>query len=192
MTTAIYKLKIEYQGAENLVWRTVEISSKSHLSKLAYTVLATFDTLANHQFLIRCKGKEYEISFDDDFENSIDPRTVRLNYLGLKIGDTFIMIYDYGCEQTFVLTLEAITDMAHGTSIKYPKIVDGKGKGILDDVFVADFIKIAKQNIETGKATHRYTSKLGEAIWDYNDFTVPKTNNSLKAEISNIQMGYEG
>lgn len=191
MTTNIYNIKVEYQGAEELVWRSIEISSKSYLSKLAYTVLATFDTLANHQFFIKCKGKQYEIAFDDDFDDCIDPRTVKLSDLKLEIGDAFVMVYDYGCEQTFVLTFEAVTVMEPGTSVKYPRIVDGKGKGILDDVFVDDFIRIARKNIETGKATHRYTSKSGEAVWDYNDFLIPKTNSKLKADISCIQMEYE-
>ena len=187
MKTKIYKIKVEYQGAETLVWRTIEISSKSLLSKVAYTVLETIDTLANHQFYIQCKNNHYEIPYDDDWDDYIDPRNVKLSDLKLEIDDSFVMVYDYGCEQTFVITLKEVVDMKPGTSIKYPRVVDGKGKGILDDVFVSDFKRIAEKNIKTGKATHHYNSKNGEAIWDYNDFIIPKTNNSLRANIAEIQ-----
>jgi len=192
MKAQIYQMKIEYKGAEELLWRTIEISSNAYLSKLAYTILASFDTLANHMFSIQVGKDSYEIDFDDDCEETTDPRCVRLSDLNLEINDSFNMIYDFGCDHTFVITLKAINTMERGTSIQYPKIVDGVGKGILEDVFIVDYIKIAKKNIERKKATHRYVDMRGESIWDYYDFTVPKTNNALKDRILTIQMGYEG
>lgn len=192
MKAEIYQMKIKYQGAEELVWRTIEISSNSYISKLAYTVLASFDTLANHLFFIKFGDTKYEINSNDEDRNVIDPCNIRLSELNLRINDDMFMLYDYGCDHIFIITLKSVRPMEKGTSIRYPRIIDGAGKGILEDVFIDDFVKIAKENKETKKATHRYITNRGEAIWDYYDFTVPKTNNSLKDRILTIQMGYEG
>jgi len=192
MKAELYQMKIKYQGAEELVWRTIEISSNSYISKLAYTILASFDTLANHQFFIKFGENKYEIDVDNEDSSIIDPCNTKLSELNLKINDDMFMLYDYGCDHIFIITLEGIRPMEKGTSIEYPKIIDGIGKGILEDVFIDDFVKIAKDNKETKKATHRYITNRGEAIWDYYDFTVPKTNNALKDRILTIQIGYEG
>lgn len=195
MKANVYKFLIGYKGYEEKIWREVEVSGNYPLSKLAYLVLASFDTLANHLFFIEHNGKHYEIDFDDDFydEESIDPTTVKLNNMGLEIGSVMEMVYDYGCEQEFIITLKEISDMEKGTSLKYPRIVAGQGKGILDNMFSEEFGEVIKQIDEKNKSEQMYLSPTGEyELWDYRDFDIDEMNRTLKSDIEAIQNGFEG
>ena len=74
----------------------------------------------------------------------------------------------------------------------YPKIIEGAGKGILDNVPADEFSKIVKRIDEAGKSTHMYYSPYGtEEIWDYRDFDIDLVNKTLKNDIAAIQCGYE-
>lgn len=195
MKANVYKFLIGYKDYEEKIWREVEVSGNYPLSKLAYLVLASFDTLANHLFFIEHNGNHYEIDFDDDFydEESIDPTTVKLNNMGLEIGSVMEMVYDYGCEQEFVITLKEISDMEKGTSLKYPRIVAGQGKGILDNMFSDEFGEVIKQIDEKNKSEQMYLSPTGEyELWDYRDFNIDEMNRTLKSDIEAIQNGFEG
>ena len=46
MATQVYIFKITYNGCENKIWRTFEVSSNYDLARLGYMVLASFDTNA--------------------------------------------------------------------------------------------------------------------------------------------------
>lgn len=195
MKANVYKFLIGYKDYEEKIWREVEVSGNYPLSKLAYLVLASFDTLANHLFFIEHNGNHYEIDFDDDFydEESIDPTTVKLNNMGLEIGSVMEMVYDYGCEQEFIITLKEISDMEKGTSLKYPRIVAGQGKGILDNMFSEEFGEVIKQIDEKNKSEQMYLSPTGEyELWDYRDFDIDEMNRTLKSDIEAIQNGFEG
>lgn len=195
MKANVYRFLIAYKGYEEKIWREVEVSGNYPLSKLAYLVLSSFDTLANHLFFIEHNGNHYEIDLDDDFydEDSIDPTTISLNKMGLKIGSVMKMIYDYGCEQEFIITLKEISDMEKGTSLKYPRIVSGQGKGILDNMFSDEFGEVIKQIDENNKSEQMYLSPTGEyELWDYRDFDIEEMNRTLKSDIEAIQNGFEG
>lgn len=195
MKAKVYKFLISYKDYEEKIWREVEVSGNYPLSKLAYLILASFDTLANHLFYIEHNSNHYEIDFDDDFydEESTDATTVKLNNMGLEIGSVMEMVYDYGCEQEFIITLKEITDMEKGTSMKYPRIVNGQGKGILDNMFSDEFGEVIKHIDENDKSEQMYLSPTGEyKLWDYRDFDIDEMNRTLKSDIEAIQNGFEG
>lgn len=195
MKANVYKFLIGYKGYEEKIWREVEVSDNYALSKLAYLVLVSFDTLANHLFFIEHNGNHYEIDLYDECEedNNIDPTTISLNKMGLEIGSVMKMVYDYGCEQEFVITLKEISDMEKGTSLKYPRIVAGQGKGILDNMFSDEFGEVIKQIDENNKSEQMYLSPTGEyKLWDYRDFNIDEMNRTLKSDIEAIQNGFEG
>ncbi|MCD7827066.1 MAG: plasmid pRiA4b ORF-3 family protein [Clostridiales bacterium] len=194
MKAQVYKFKIEYADFENIIWRDAEVSSNYTLAKLGYLVLAAFDTLAYHLFFLEYDGKHYEIDLDGELEeDNIDPTEIKLNSMNLGIGSEIMMTYDYGCEQVFKITLLEVRDMEKGTSTKYPKIIAGAGKGILDDIFSEDFREIIDEIDKTGKSEHIYMNAYGEnENWDYRDFDIELLNESLKYEIETIRQAYEG
>ena len=197
MKAQIYRLKINYDGYEKILNRTVDVSSNFTMAKLGYLVLAAFDTLAYHLFYLRFNGRRYELETDDNFrsigmEEMTDPRTVKLNQLGMNIGDEISMCYDYGCDQMFTIKLESLADMEKGTASEYPKVIDGAGKGILDDIFPGEFGKIVSKIKKNGKSDHEYLSPYGDTrLWDYRDFDLELMNKQLKNDILHIARGYE-
>lgn len=193
MKAQIYRFKMEYVGFEDKINRVVDVSSNFTMAKLGYSVLAAFDTLANHLFGMTFKGKRYEIAIDEDFdESAIDLRTVKLNKLDLQVGDKIKMVYDYGCEQEFVLTFEGVSDMAKGSGPFYPKIISGAGKGILDNVSSDEFGEIISEIDKTGVSNHKYLSPNGEEKdWDYRDFDAEIANLSFRYDVEAITQGYE-
>ena len=190
--TEVYTLKIVYRDCDNKIWRMVQVSSNSFLADLGYMVLATFDTLAYHLFNITINGTTYELP-NEDFE--IDDNKclfyVKLYELDLKIGNKFEMVYDFGCEQYFDFEIINIEPMPKGTGRAYPKIVDGAGKGILDDVPSLETLEIIRKIDKTGESTHTYLTQYGdELIWDYRKYDMEADNILLKGEIAKIAEGY--
>lgn len=193
MKAEVYRFFVGYEGSEDKVWRIVDVSSNYSLAKFGYLILASFDTLAYHLFMFTCGENNYQIDLDpDDDENAIDANSVKLRNLDLVASSQFEMIYDFGCDQTFIIKLMEIKDMEKGKSEKYPCIVDGAGKGILDDVPAFEFEEIVKKIDKAGKSDHIYLSPYGsEEPWDYRDFDLNEMNRTLKSDINKIQIGFE-
>lgn len=196
MKAQLYKFRIEYEGFEKNIWRSVQVSSNYPLSKVGYMVLSMFDTRANHMFYIEHEGSHYEItSAENDLEelkSSVNPTEIKLSKMNLSVGSRMTMVYDFGCEQFFHITLTDITDMLSGTSTMYPKVTEGAGKGIIDNVPADEFNKIIKSIDETGNSTYMYYSSDGsEVLWDYRDFDIDLINKRLNNDIATIQHGYE-
>ena len=194
MKADVYRFFIGYEGSEDKIWRLVDVSSNYSLAKFGYLILSSFDTLAYHLFMFDCDKKNYQVDPDPDFdENSIDASLVKLSLLKLREEVQFKMIYDFGCDQTFIIKLMEIREMEKGQSTKYPCIIDGAGKGILDDVPTSEFEKIVRKIDKIGKSEHYYFSPYGkEELWDYREFNLDEANRILKCDIAKIQMGFEG
>lgn len=187
----VYTFKIVYTGCENRIWRDVQISSKSTMAVLGYTVLSSFSTCAYHLFYMEYKGTNYEL---DDEEFQTNPKFLtetKLGDLGLEVGDKIKMIYDFGAEQEFEITLISDEEMSKGNGRAYPKIADGAGRGIIDDMYAEDLLELIRKIDATGKSDFIYSHK-GEIIpWDYRNYRIDIDNGLLKYEVNKIKTAYE-
>lgn len=191
MATQVYTFKITYEGSENKIWRTFEVSSNYDLARLGYMVLASFDTMAYHLFSIEYKGVVYETAIEN-YGKSPLLQDIKLSYLNLRIGEHMEMIYDFGCEQIFDIEVVYITDMPKGTGRAYPKVIDGAGRGIIDDMHVDELMEIVRKTDKNGKSDFVVVTEYGnELIWDYRDYRMDSDNCLLKGEIEMIREGYE-
>lgn len=86
--TKVLTFKVEIEGLENKIWRKIEITDKKTVADLAYTILATFDSLAYHLYDIEYKNKIYDswISIEDDYSGiqKLNATTTSLSELELK------------------------------------------------------------------------------------------------------------
>ena len=190
----VYKFKVRLKEMPNKIWRDIEISSVSSVSKLGYVVLATFESTASHLFNIQFNGKRYEIVFDDDFglEPVIDPIKTNLSSLKLSVGDVLEMEYDYGAGWEFEIKLVSITEMKRGTGTHYPYVTDGEGKGIIEDTSPYELEDIINQIDKTGQLPKIYDYEYDEQKeWDYRKFDLEYCNTFLKESIFRIQCAYE-
>lgn len=190
----VYTLKITYADCDNRIWREAQISENAYLSDLRYMILASFDTLAYHLFYIR--SEDLDVTFelpneDEEIEFGECLFCIKLKDMQLKIGDKLQMVYDFGCDQTFDIEVTDISPMPRGAGRAYPKIIDGAGRGILDDVPAFETLNIINRTDANGKSDHYYMDyDEQEMIWDYRNYNIEYDNALLKGKIEQIADGY--
>lgn len=199
MPAQIYTFKITYVGCEDKIWRTAVVSSNYTLAKLGYLVLATFETMAYHLFEMKFKDTIYVLS-DEDLDYTTWFRKEKydllfsheIGSLDMHVGDVIKMTYDYGCEQIFKIVLLEIDDMPEHQDRAYPMILDGAGRGIIDDMSAFELLEIIKK-IDSGEHSeiiYPYDDLLANE-WDYRKYSLDCDNTLLKGEIDAIRIGYE-
>lgn len=200
MAVQIYTFKITYADCDNKIWRIAAVSSNYTLSELGYMVLATFDTMAYHLFEMKYKGTTFFLT-EEDFEdlpyNEDEPYDLlglyKIGKLGMNIGDTIEMTYDFGCEQVFNIELLEIGDMPKGHGRAYPKILNGAGRGIVDDMPAFELLEAIKKTDADGHSDIFYSNSgfNDPPEWDYRDYDINADNCLLKGIIDRIRDGYE-
>ena len=190
MATKVYTFHITYEGLEEKIWRKVEVSSNYRLDQLGYMVLAAFDTLAYHLFEFYYDDDRFEIPNEDAPFEQIDMADFKLHQLKLKLGDRIRMEYDFGTKQTFWLELVEIADMKRGWGRRYPYVLDGAGRGIIDDMFCEELSELVAQIDRNGKTDEPIYYQERMMPWDYRWFDLDCMNSLLKGEIELIEEGY--
>lgn len=200
MSVQIYTFKITYADCDNKIWRIAAVSSNYTLAKLGYMILASFDTMAYHLFEMKFKGTTYFLTEEDfeDLPNYDNERydlfgVHKIGTLGLNVGDTIQMTYDLGCCQVFNIELLEINDMLRGHGTAYPKILDGAGRGIVDDMPAFELLEAIRKTDENGHSEIYYSSSCSDNApeWDYRNYRVDWDNTLLKGIIDRIRDGYE-
>lgn len=189
--TRVYTFKIVYIGCENKIWRDIQISSNSTMAVLGYAVLSSFSTCAYHLFMMTYNGTNYELG-DEEFQAK--PKLMsetRLGNLKLEIADKIHMIYDFGEEQEFEITLLSDEEMPKGSGRAYPKVSNGAGRGIIDDMSAEDLLDLIKKIDKTGKSDFIYAHRGERAPWDYRNYQIDIDNCLLKGRIAKIKSAYE-
>ena len=190
MATKVYTFHITYEGMEEKIWRKVEVSSNYRLDQLGYMVLAAFDTLAYHMFEFYYDDDRFEIPNEDAPFEQIDMADFKLHQLKLKLGDRIRMEYDFGTTQTFWLELVEIADMKRGWGRRYPYVLDGAGRGIIDDMSCEELSELVAQIDRNGKTDEPIYYQERMMPWDYRWFNLDCMNSLLKGEIELIEEGY--
>ena len=99
------------------------------VADLAYTILATFDSLTYHLYNIKYKDYTFDcFGCTEGDENAIDATITKLSILGLETNDELEMEYDYGSTTTFKITYIGERNMSEFEGYLYPNIVDGAGR----------------------------------------------------------------
>ncbi len=186
----VIKLRIEYEGLEDKIWRELEMSDNVTIAKLGYTILATFDTMAYHLFEFNVGG--VQIYFPEDEEElAPDILNDKLSSLHFFVNQEFSMTYDYGTEQVFKCKVLSIEDMKKGMGKAYPRIVDGEGAGIVDDVSTNELQEWIKEIDTHDKMKEPFYYKDRRYKWDYRIYDMEIDNALLKGRIETISEGYQ-
>lgn len=190
MATKVYTFHITYEGLEEKLWRKVEVSSNYRLDQLGYMVLAAFDTLAYHLFEFYYDDDRFEIPNEDAPFEQIDMADFKLHQLKLKLGDRIRMEYDFGTTQTFWLELVETADMKRGWGRRYPYVLDGAGRGIIDDMSCEELSELVAQIDRNGNTDDPIYYQERMMPWDYRWFDLDCMNGLLKGKIELIEEGY--
>ncbi|MBP3478402.1 MAG: plasmid pRiA4b ORF-3 family protein [Oscillospiraceae bacterium] len=190
MAAKVYTFRVSYEGMEDRIWRKVEVSSNYRLDQLGYMVLAVFDTMAYHLFEFYFNDKCFGIPNEDGLFDQFDMAGFRLHQMDLKIGDRIQMNYDFGTTQTFWLELTGIEDMKRGWGRRYPYVLDGAGRGIIDDLSCDELKELVDQIDRNGQTDEPIYYQERLIPWDYRWFDLKCINGLLKGEIEQIEAGY--
>ena len=115
-----YLLNVSLSGFEKEIKRKISIDSDINISTLCEAIILSMRGDLDHCYGMK-KGKDYL----DDEELSKD-----INYLELKEGQRFKVIYDYGDNWVFNVRVSKVLE-DYGSKRCY--VVNGKGYGIVED-----------------------------------------------------------
>ncbi len=195
--TKVLTFRVEIDGLEDKIWRKIEITDRRTVAALAYTILATFHSLAYHLYDIKYKDKVYDcwVCIEDDHSkiSPINAVTTKLSSIGLEENDTMEMEYDTGSTTTFKITYLGSREFERGNGMHCPYIIDGKGSGMIDDITDEQLKEVVDKIDKTG-TSNCYAlcidSRQSE-LYDYRDFDLDKNNLHVRRHFYQIKYGYE-
>ena len=172
----ILKFRVSINGLEDKIWRVIEINNQLTLADLAYTILASFNSLTYHLYNINYNGNIY----GSNGAKSDLPGYEKLN------AEEFKRV---GVDITYLESneLKNLFDVK-----EYPKIVEGAGLGMLEDISEYDLKDIVEETDELGYSKHYFTNGYEtNKIYDYRNYDLKRDNENLKGLILQIKNGYE-
>lgn len=192
----VLTFKVGIEGLEDKIWRKIEITDRRTVADLAYTILATFDSLAYHLYNIKYKDNIYDswvcVEDNSDYEELTNAVITKLSSIGLNENDTMEMEYDYGSTTTFKITYLGSRDATEYEGYLYPNIVDGAGRGMLDDMCDFELKEIVDDIDKKGYSEHYVTPGYEKyEKYDYRKFNIKTNNKKLKGLVLEIKNGYE-
>lgn len=191
----VLKFKVSIEGLEDKIYRIIEINDAKTIADLAYSILTSFNSLAYHLYKIEYHDNIYYCS--DEFEELEDLKNYKiaskekLYKIDFNKNDTMIMKYDFGSPTTFIIKYLSTDDLTIAPS-KYPRIIDGKGNGMLDDISSNELLEIVKNTDKLGSSTYYYTPGYElDKIYDYRDYNYDELVKEFFANYLMIKYGYE-
>ena len=181
---------------EDKIWRVIEVTDKMTVGDLAYSILASFNSLAYHLYSITYKDREYKSYIDHDlmFDDEIvlDASQSILRNIGLNDNDTMEMEYDFGSTTTFKIKYLGSRQLEENDKTYYPSIIDGAGNGMLDDVSDSWLEDMVKDTDKLGYFKYPYSPGYEtDKMYDYREFDLKKNNIMVKKVYPLIKKGYE-
>ena len=191
----IFTFQVGIEGLEDKIWRKIEITDRRTVADLAYTILATFDSLAYHLYDIKHGNDRYDCMIDPlDLReyNFKDAVRTKLSDVDFENNNKMIMEYDFGSTTTFIITYLESRNMEKYNGNHYPYIVDGAGRGMIDDMCDFELKEVVEDIDKKGYSDHFFTPGYERKIkYDYRYFNIENNNALLKGEILDIKNGYE-
>lgn len=191
----VLTFKVRIEGLEDKIWRCIEITDRRTVADLAYTILATFDSLAYHLYDIKHGNDRYDCMIDPlDLReyNFKDAVRTKLSDVDFENNNKMIMEYDFGSTTTFIITFLESRNIEKYNGNHYPYIVDGAGRGMIDDMCDFELKEVVEDIDKKGYSDHFFTPGYERKIkYDYRYFNIKNNNALLKGEILDIKNGYE-
>lgn len=193
----VLTFRIGIEGLEDKIWREIEIPARRTVADLAYTILASFNSLAYHLYDITYRKKVYDcwvcIEDDHSFVPPINAVITKLSDLNLKINDTMKMEYDTGATTTFKITYLSSKKLnSYREQELYPLVINGEGSGMLDDMSGWELKDIVDDIDKLGVSNYYFTPGYETSKkYDYRKYNIKKDNKELKGKILAIKNGYE-
>ena len=122
----------------------------------------------------------------------MDATITKLSVLSLETNDELEMEYVYGSTTTFKITYIGERSMTEFEGYLYPNIVDGAGRGMLDDMCDFELKEIVEDTDRKGYSDYYVTPGYEKhEKYDYRKFNLKENNKKLKGLVLEIKNEYE-
>ena len=200
----LYLLKITYKDCDNKIWRKAWVRDSFRLVDLGYLIISSFDTYADKLFSFFKDNEEYE-AFDETYLDTGVMLETTLEELSLRVGDKLEMIYDYDFVQPFEIELleesdfkedendediYATKDLDDDKMEQYPKIIDGRGKGIIEGLSPKELLEAIAEEENLGVSSIANERYFG-GNWKYSDYSPIEDDEMIIDELECLRETYE-
>jgi len=128
---SVYQLRVVLHGISPLIWRRLLVPATATIAEL-HTILQTaFGWHGEHLHRLVIHGTEYGIAYVGGPGFRDNARTVRLDELGLRLGERFTYEYNFTAGWQADLRVEQIQPSAPARG--YPRCVGGRWAGPPED-----------------------------------------------------------
>ena len=133
-TDSIARIRIELNGIDPTIWRSVEVPLTTSLKGLHDVIQAVMPFENCHLFLFNVGDKRYGIPDRewDHVHETLDAKNIKLDALVERGVSAFSYTYDFGDDWRHSVTIENVT--AADPTLDYPRFVDGSRRAPPEDV----------------------------------------------------------
>jgi len=200
-TQTVYQLHTALDGYKPKIWRRVLVSPTMKLSRLAYMLMTLYEMEGSHLFnFYSPDSKEYYALKNGDFAVELDDEDIKnaasttLKKVLLYKGQKIIFTYDFGDSWEVIIALEEVISDSDIPVKKLPRVLKGKGYGIIEDCGGVPGLESIAEAFEKkeGQEYEQYCEWLGTNELDLKTFDADKMNLALKDSITELEEFYEG
>lgn len=197
----IYQLYAELEDYKPKIWRRFQVTDDITIAQLGYVVMTMYEMMASHLLAIEHErpfltpsgrfSKRMELICrynlpDEEGEwkdfGGEDATKTKLSRLNLETPSRLVVWYDFGDDWRVVVTLEQIIVEPDLPSGELPRVLDGKGFGIVEDCGGIPGLYDLAEAFKTkqGEEYENYREWLGVDDFNITAFDIDDMNFRLK------------
>lgn len=100
------------------------------------------------------------------------------------------MTCDFGCKHQFTLELIDTAAMPQGHGRAYPKILDGTGRGMIEDIPASELLEIIRK-IDRRQSSGLVSPEDCNCEWDWRRYDITGDNILLRVYMEEMREAYE-
>ena len=177
----VYRLRLELQYLEPVIWREIEVLSSMSLEGLHHALQIVMAWEDCHLWSFQAGQRRYEPAHDDPFgfgDKAENPGKVSVGAILSDIGSRLLYTYDFGDDWLIAITVVSVAAPEGG--LRYPRCVAGERAGPLEDSGGPPGYErlLAARKKPRSREAKELLEWAGEG-WDPDEFDIDAANKEL-------------
>lgn len=190
-----YRIRVSYEGLTSHLYREYLIGNTSTLRDLGLLVAVSFDSNADKEIRFDQNGQLISLMRPTGRKNSPRstpaPETIALKQLRMVRGSRLLVFYGDRFDHTFIVQFIEAVD--YDGEFDLPLVLDGAGRGILEELGPYHFIPLVRDILRHGVSEMTYRSpKTGILTeWDIRCYDAREDQQTLASGMDMASAIYE-